>query len=171
VPLIQTCVVEDPRYGVVFVHTDGERGAVEVTGDRLPAVVVRHSDVAEVSPYAPIGTRRAEHLTLSVAGTPGTLAPARGRFTRASHRVEATVRGARYRLRPSDAVSSRLTRDGRTLGELMLEPETIELMAAWSPDGDVQPQDVAVGYALATAFGTGAEHALVLLLNCLPGFG
>ena len=51
----------------------------------------------------------------------------------------------------------------------MLEPETVELMAVWSPGADVRPQDAALGYALATAFGTGAESTLMMLVNGMTG--
>jgi hypothetical protein len=47
--LIQTCTVEDPLHGVVIVHTDIERGWIEVAGDDFPAVHLRRSDTAEVS--------------------------------------------------------------------------------------------------------------------------
>lgn len=69
-PFIQTCAVEDPLHGVVIVHTDIERGRIEVAGDGFPAVHLRRDGAAEVSPYVPIGTREAAHLTLTVDGTP-----------------------------------------------------------------------------------------------------
>jgi hypothetical protein len=167
VPLIQTCVVEDPLHGVVIVHTDIEKGWVEVAGDGFPPVHLRRSATAEISPYVPIGTRDPAQLTLTVAGAPAELAPGRGRFTRGSYRVDARVGGVHYRFRPSDEDGSSLTRDGEGLGVLMLEPETIELMAAWTPGADVRPQDAALGYALATAFGTGAESTLTMLVHAL----
>jgi hypothetical protein len=167
--LIQSCAVEDPLHGVVIVHTDIERGRVEVAGDGFPAVHLHRSATAEVSDYVPIGTRDAEHLALTVDGTPATLLPGRGRFTRGSFRVDVRVDGARYHFRPSDEHGSRLSRDGHPLGELMLEPETVELMAVWAPGADVRPQDAAVGYALATAFGTGAESTLTMLIHALTG--
>jgi hypothetical protein len=169
--LIQTCTVEDPLHGVVIVHTDIERGWIEVAGDGFPAVHLRRSDTAEVSRYVPIGTRDAAHLTLTVDGTPAALSPGRGRFTRGSFRVDAHVDGVHYVFRPSDEDGSRLSRDGQPLGELLLESETVELMAAWAPGADVRPQDAAIGYALATAFGTGAESTLTMLIESLWGDG
>jgi hypothetical protein len=77
------------------------------------------------------------------------------------------VDGVDYRFHPSDEDGSRLSRDGQRLGELMLEPETVELMAVWAPGAAVQPRDAAVGYALATAFGTGAESTLTMLIYAL----
>lgn len=168
-PLIQTCTVEDPLHGVVIVHTDIEMGWIEVAGDGFPAVHLRRSERAEVSDYVPIGTRDPAHLTLTVDGTPATLSPGRGRFTRGSFRVDAQVGELHYRFHPSDEDGSRLSRDGQPLGELMLEPETVELMAVWAPGADVRPQDAAVGYALATAFGTGAESTLMMLVHTLTG--
>jgi hypothetical protein len=167
--LIQTCTVEDPLHGVVIVHTDIERGWVEVAGDGFPAVHLRRSETAELSAYVPIGTRDPAHLTLTVDGAPATLALGRGRFTRGSFRVDAHVEGDHYRFHPSDEHGSRLSRDGQGLGELMLEPETVELMAVWRPGSDVRPRDAAVGYALATAFGTGAESTLTMLIHTLTG--
>jgi hypothetical protein len=169
VPLIQTCTVEDPLHGVVIVHTDIERGWIEVAGDGFPAVHLRRAESAEVSPYVPIGTRDATQLTLTVDGTPAALSPGRGRFTRGSFRVDARVGEVDYGFHPSDEDGSRLLRDGQRLGELMLEPETVELMAVWTPGADVRPQDAAVGYALATAFGTGAESTLTMLVHALTG--
>lgn len=167
--MIQTCTVEDALHGVVIVHTDIERGWIEVAGDGFPSVHLRRSETAEVSTYVPIGTRDPAHLTLTVDGTPAVLSPGRGRFTRGSFRVDAHVGELRYRFHPSDEDGSRLSRDGQRLGELMLEPETVELMAVWSPGADVRPQDAALGYALATAFGTGAESTLMMLVNGMTG--
>jgi hypothetical protein len=168
-PLIHTCTVADPRFGIVVIHTDVDKGTIEITGDTLPTVHLRRIGDPPISPYVPIGTRRAEHLTLSVDGSPGTISPGRGGFTRGSFRVDAMVDDVRYRLTPSDTDGSALLRDGKRLGELMLEPETIELMAIWADDAHVQPRDAAVGYALATAFGTGAKHTLVMLLEAAWG--
>ncbi len=168
-PLIQTCTVEDALHGVVIVHTDIERGWIEVAGDDFPSVHLRRSETAEVSTYVPIGTRDPAHLTLTVDGTPAVLSPGRGRFTRGSFRVDAHVGELRYRLHPSDEDGSIFSRDGQWLGVLMLEPETVELMAVWSPGADVRPQDAALGYALATAFGTGAESTLMMLVNGMTG--
>jgi hypothetical protein len=169
VPLIQSCVVDDPLHGVVIVNTDIEKGWVEVAGNGFPAVHLRRSETAEVSTYVPIGTRDAAHLTLTVDGTAATLALGRGRYTRGSFRVDAHLDGVHYRFHPSDEDGSRLSRDGQRLGELMLEPETVELMAVWSPGADVRPWDAAIGYALATGFGTGAESTLSMLVNTLTG--
>jgi len=101
VALIQTCVVEDPLHGVVIVHTDIERGGIEVAGDGFPAVHLRRDDDAEVTPYVPIGTRDTRYLTLTVDGVPAELAAGRDRFTRSSFRVDATVDGTHYRLHPA----------------------------------------------------------------------
>jgi hypothetical protein len=97
------------------------------------------------------------------------LSPGRGRFTRGSYQVDAQVGGTHYTFRPSDEDGSRLSRDGQRLGELLLEPETVELMAVWAPGADVRPQDAALGYALATAFGTGAESTLMMLIHTVTG--
>jgi hypothetical protein len=167
VPLIQSCVVEDSLHGAVIVNTDIEKGWVEVAGDSFPAVHLRRSEAAEVSQYVPIGTRDAAQLTLTVDGTPAALSPGRGRFTRGSFRVDARLDEVHYRFEPADDDGSRLLRDGQRLGELMLEPETVELLAVWSPGADVRPRDAAIGYALATAFGTGAESTLGMLVNTL----
>ncbi|HYH31678.1 MAG TPA: hypothetical protein VD903_14965 [Pseudonocardia sp.] len=148
-------------------HTDIERGAVEVAGDGFPPVHLHRSDTAEVSRYVPIGTRDPAHVTLTVDGRRATLAAGRGRFTRSSFRVDVTVGDVRYGFRPCDEDGSRLTRDGHRLGELLLEPETVELMAVWAPGADVRPQDAAIGYALAPAFGTGAESTLMLLVHAV----
>jgi hypothetical protein len=169
VPLIQTCTVEDPLHGVVIVHTDIDKGWIEVAGDGFPAVHLRRGETADVSSYVPIGTRDPAQLALTVDGTPATLSLGRGRFTRGSFRVDAHVDGVHHRFHPSDEDGSHLSRDGQRLGELMLEPETVELMAVWAPGADVRPRDAALGYALATAFGTGAESTLMMLIHTLTG--
>jgi hypothetical protein len=169
VPLIETCVVEDPLHGMVIVHTDVERGGIEVAGDGFPAVHLRRSPAAAVTRYVPIGTRDPAHLELTVDGTPAELVPGRGRFTRGSFRVDLAVGGVGYRFHPSDEHGSHLSRAGAPLGDIVLEPETIELMAVWTPGADVRPQDAALGYALATAFGTGAEGTFTMLLQALTG--
>lgn len=160
----------DVRFGLVIVNTDGDKGTIEIAGDSVPPVHVRRMPDGPVSPYVPIGTRRAEHLTLSVDGSPATISPGRGRFTRGSFRVDARADDVGYRLTPSDDDGSALLRDGRRLGQLMLEPKTAELLAVWADDAEVQPRDAAVGYALATAFGTGAEHTFVMLVEVVSGF-
>ncbi|WP_232664730.1 hypothetical protein [Pseudonocardia sp. TRM90224] len=163
-PLIQSCAVQDDLFGLVIVHTDNENGSVEIAGDGLPSVVVSRSEAASVTQLVPIGTRRAEFLTITVDGRPGTVTPGRGSFTRRSHRVDSVIGGTRYRMKPKDEHTSTVLRDGKPYGLILLEPESIELTATWEPHSP-QPQDVAVAYALATAFGTGAEHTLILLLE------
>src|SRR3712207_6877934 len=51
VPLIQTCTVEDPLHGVVIVHTDIDRGWIEVAGDGFPARSEEHTSELQSRQY------------------------------------------------------------------------------------------------------------------------
>jgi hypothetical protein len=63
VPLIQTCVVDDPLHGTVIVHTDIEKGWVEVAGDGFPAVHLRRSEAAEGGCTPPTRTAAGSPVT------------------------------------------------------------------------------------------------------------
>ncbi|MFE1271641.1 hypothetical protein [Streptomyces sp. NPDC058758] len=132
---------------------DGPAGTLRVTGAGLPAVELVRAPGTPADAHTPIGTRRAALLTLTVDGAPAVIRPARGRLLRRSYRVDVRVGGHRYRLVPCSYGESRLSRDGRRIGTLESSGDG-RVSDAW--DAGPTPLDLAVGTALAAAFGTGA---------------
>ncbi|OKK02639.1 hypothetical protein AMK26_23850 [Streptomyces sp. CB03234] len=131
-------------------------GTLDVRGPGLPYVRLVRAPGTEPGPHIPIGTRDPALLTLTVDGRPARVSPAKGRLSRRSYRVDARVGDARYRLVPCGDEESRLLRDGRRLGELESSGDG-RVTADWDEDARPTAQDVAVGTALAAAFGTGAQ--------------
>ncbi|MER7111581.1 hypothetical protein [Streptomyces sp. NPDC000229] len=131
-------------------------GTLDVTGPGLPHVRLVRATGTEPDPHIPIGTRDPALLTLTVDGRPAGIAPAKGRLSRRSYRVDARVGTARYRLVPCGYGESRLLRNGRRLGELQSTGDG-HVTTDWDENAKVAAQDVAVGTALAAAFGTGAQ--------------
>lgn len=167
----------DVLFGCVLVEVGS--GRVEVTGDELPPVVLVRAPGATVRADIPIGTRDAAALALTVDDEPVELRPSRGGLTRRSYRV-AVRRGTDDLLfTPSSPTTARLVRGSRYRGDN--EVGTFEradgslLTAQWSEDISALgvrvaglaplPWEAAVGYALAAAFGTGAQFLLGALLE------
>ncbi|MHC0432419.1 hypothetical protein ACX6XY_19885 [Streptomyces sp. O3] len=162
--------LHDDRFGDIRVQLDVREGLLVVEGERIPRVTLRRDPDAEVDEQVAIGTREGGRLSLSVDGVAAVLKPAKGRISRRSYRVDVEYGGARYRLMPDSVPSSRLTRDGTYLGDLLSDGDG-RVIAEWreahadSSDGagagagadDVRPVDAALGYALAAAFGTGGQ--------------
>ncbi|GGS14751.1 MULTISPECIES: hypothetical protein [Actinokineospora] len=138
--------ITDETHGTVVVTTTETRvlAAVATTA----AEITRSGD--ETRPDVPIGTRDADCLTLVVNGSPARLAPGNGRYSRRSYRVDAWVGDVHYLLKP-EADGSTLLADGVERGFF---PEQ-NLPAVWLPGSS--PQDAAIGYALAAAFGVQAR--------------
>ncbi|MEV3989975.1 hypothetical protein AB0J57_13830 [Streptomyces sp. NPDC049837] len=150
---------------------DTGAGTLDVTGPGLPHVRLVREPGTERHPHIPIGTRDPALLTLTVDGRPARISPAKGRLSRRSYRVDARVGDTRYRLVPCSYGESRLLRDGRRLGELESSGDG-RVTADWREDAKVLAQDVALGTALAAAFGTGAqpmwETALDVVTELIP---
>ncbi|MFC7902088.1 hypothetical protein ACFUV1_18295 [Streptomyces griseoincarnatus] len=155
--------VTDPLFGEMEIRLDHAGGTLRVSGGGLPTVEIRRSPDTEVATHVPIGTRDPRRLTLLVDGVEETLRPAKGFLSRRSYRVEAVsaTRERRYVLVPDSTDTSRLLRDKRRLGvftstgdgNVSVEWENGEGRSTTAPE----PYDAAVGYALAAAYGTGAE--------------
>ncbi|OLF07057.1 hypothetical protein [Actinophytocola xanthii] len=157
--------VDDAYYGELAIRTDAARGVVEVSGERVPAVVIQRAADAELTAFVPIGTRKAEHLTMSVGGVEAELRPGRGKLTRGSYRVDVTLTGTHYRFMPDDDHDTQLTRDGATIASFSMAGDgTFTVYWQAEPD-DAQPADAAIGYALSVAFRTGALGIFSVLLN------
>ncbi|MET9100751.1 hypothetical protein [Streptomyces antibioticus] len=161
----------DRLFGAVHIALDHEDGALAVSGDGVPRTEIRRIAGTPLESHVPIGTRDQRRLTLSVDGADEALRPAKGFLTRRSYRVEveSTAQGHGYLLVPDSLGTSRLLRDGRLLGVFTSTGDGT-VSAAWEGSNSaerVEPHDAAVGYALAAAFGTGAEPMWKLTLNVL----
>jgi hypothetical protein len=92
--------------------------------------------------------------------------PAKGRLTRGSYRVDVRHAGRMWRLVPDSIPGSRFLRDGRRLGDFDSEGNG-RVCAEWREDAEPDATDVAVGYALAAAFGTGAQPMWMLVADAV----
>ncbi|MFJ3516974.1 hypothetical protein [Streptomyces sp. NPDC090131] len=155
--------IEDTHFGAVTVRQDGQ-DRIAVDGEAIPRVTLERDPAAETDPHIAIGTRDPAHLTMRVDGVEVGLLPAKGRFSRHSYRVDVEYDGAAYRFVPDSIPSSRLTRDGRHLGDFSSDgDETV--LAEWREDGEIRPADAAIGYTLASAFGTGAQPMWMMIVD------
>ncbi|MFG2989547.1 hypothetical protein ACGFZK_09720 [Streptomyces sp. NPDC048257] len=160
---IDRAPIEDTRFGAITVRQTGQ-DRLEVDGDAIPRVTLERDPAAEADPQIAIGTRDPAHLTMRIEGVEVGLLPAKGRLSRHSYRVDVEYGGAEYRLVPDSVPSSRLTRDGLHLGDFSSDgDETV--IADWREDCELRPADAAIGYALASAFGTGAQPMWMMIVD------
>ncbi|MFI7351533.1 hypothetical protein ACIBSR_35395 [Streptomyces sp. NPDC049936] len=167
-------VTEDARFGALTVRLDTGLGEVTVEGDALPRVELRRAQGTETDEHTPVGTRDGRRLTLTVDGEEAVVSPAKGRLTRRSFAVDVRYAGRTWRLVPDSALGSRLTRDEEHLGDFSGDGEGRgHVRAEWREDAACEALDASLGYALATAFGTGAESMWSLAVDAagelLPG--
>jgi hypothetical protein len=164
-PLTGSRTVDDAHYGELKIRTDAERGVVEVSGEQVPTVVIERSQDAELTEFVPIGTRKADHLTMSVDGVEAELRPGPGKLTRGSYRVDVTLAETHYRFTPDDDDDTQLRRDGARIASFTMDGEG-KFTVHWQTErDDSQPADAAIGYALSVAFRTGALGIFSVLLN------
>lgn len=155
--------IEDTRFGAITVRQDGQ-DLIEVQGEAIPRVILERDPATEADPQIAIGTRDPAHLTLRINGATIGLRPGKGRLSRNSYRVDVTYEGADYCLVPDSVPSSRLTRDGVHLGDFSSDgDETV--IAEWREDLEIRPADAAIGYTLASAFGTGAQPMWMMVVD------
>ncbi|MGW5116435.1 hypothetical protein ACWEQ8_13535 [Streptomyces noursei] len=147
---------QDLLFDDIRVVLDGADGTLTVSGEKIPTVALVRAADTDVDDHIPIGTRSARQLSLTVDGRSARITPAPGRLLRRSYRVDVECAGVRYRLTPNSIDGSKLLKDGRAVAELSSSGDG-HVLAEWPEDSDVLPQDAAVGYALAAAFGTGAQ--------------
>ncbi|MEY9993029.1 hypothetical protein ABIE67_005061 [Streptomyces sp. V4I8] len=159
-------LVEDSLFGPLAVRLDSERGEVTVEGEAVPRIVLGRAAGTKADEHTPVGTRNAGLLTLTVGGEAAALAPGKGRLTRRSFRVDVRHGGHVWRLVPDSVSGSLLVRDRRRLGDLTSEGDG-RVLAEWREDGKPDATDAALGYALATAFGTGAQSMWMLLTDAI----
>ncbi|BCY06783.1 hypothetical protein [Actinoplanes sp. L3-i22] len=155
----------DARAFIVDVRRSDGVVAVEVRAGagRHTAVVERVHD-PKLQPHVPIGTRDRLHLRMMVDDLPVTLRPGAGRWSRFSYRVVAEHEGHQYVYRPRTPESSRLLRDGFPVGDFTIA-DTGEVRVDWAAEHAPGPVDAAIGFALAGAFGAGAEFFLAAFLD------
>lgn len=157
--------VEDDHHGEILVELAGENGEMlVVSGERIPRVVLTRAPGAEVDDHIAIGTRDPRHLTLTVDGPKATITPGKGKLRRRSYRVDVRCAGTSYRLVPDSIPSSRLTRDGKHIGDFSSDGDR-RVLAEWRSGATVEPADAAIGYALAAAFGTGGQPMWMMMVE------
>ncbi|MFI1987888.1 hypothetical protein [Actinoplanes sp. NPDC020271] len=153
----------DARAYLVDVERTDGRVAVEVRAEgRRHTATVERLHQPELQAHIPIGTRDRQHLWMTVDDLPAILRPGAGRWSRFSYRVVVEHDGRQYVYRPRTAESSRLQRDGFAVGDFTIA-ESGKVKATLVESAG--PLDAAIGYALAAAFGAGAEFFLVALLE------
>ncbi|MFD3543056.1 hypothetical protein ACFWUQ_26665 [Streptomyces sp. NPDC058662] len=157
--------VLDTLFGAITVRRQGQ-DRIDVQGGAIPPATLRRRTGPPADPAIAIGTRDPALLTLLVDGRPTDLRPAKGRLSRRSYRVEATCDGARYRLVPDSLTTSRLTRGGVHLGDFSCDGDE-RPGAVWKDGPDIRPADAAIGYVLASAFGTGAQPLWMMLTDAV----
>ncbi|CAM4102766.1 hypothetical protein KIPE111705_40410 [Kibdelosporangium persicum] len=160
-----TRTVDDAYYDELTIRTNAEQGVVEVSGKQVPTVVLRRSPDAELNKFVPIGSRNADHLTMSVDGVEAELRPGPGKLTRRSHRVELTLAGTRYEFTPDDDDATQLRRNGATIASFHMDDDGKFTVHWLAERDDSQPADAAIGYALSVGFRTGAKGVFTVLLN------
>ncbi|MFJ4966816.1 hypothetical protein EES43_13185 [Streptomyces sp. ADI96-02] len=158
---------EDDHYGEIAVELLGDqRETLVVSGERIPTITLVRAPGAEVDDHIVIGTRDPQHLTLTVDGDAATITPAKGKLRRQSYRVDVTYAGTSYRLVPDSIPTSRLTRDGKHLGDFSSDGDR-RVIAEWQEGVSVEPLDAAIGYALSAAFGTGGQPMWMMAVDAV----
>ncbi|MFD7612586.1 hypothetical protein [Streptomyces sp. NPDC059828] len=156
----------DDLFGQVHVSLDIREGVVTVAGEGIPSVVIRRADGTAADEHVPVGTRDGSLLSLEIDGCATPIRPAKGRLTRNSFRVDVDWADATYRLVPDSIPGSRLLRDDQHIGDLSSDGDGV-VLAQWCEGARTRPVEAAVGYALAVAFGTGAQPMWMLALDAV----
>ncbi|MFE0810022.1 hypothetical protein ACFW4M_07150 [Streptomyces sp. NPDC058794] len=164
-PVLET-VAEDDRFGTITVRLDTGRGEVTVEGDAVPRVELYREEGTETDDHTPVGTRDGDRLTLTVGGEPAVISPAKGRLTRRSFAVDVRHAGRTWRLVPDSIPGSRLLRGQDHLGDFSSDGDG-RVLAEWREDAEPEALDAALGYALAAAFGTGAQPMWMLAMEAV----
>lgn len=145
----------DSPHGPVTVELLYGGAAVRVGGPGIPAV-----EILAATTRAPRMTIDGTAALLEVrTRRPGRHGVRDTLRTRGNSWVQASVPAATYRLQPLDSRHARLLRDGRPVADATGGPRpSPDARLHWGPG--VGQADVAVGHALAGAFGAGAHGLL-----------
>jgi hypothetical protein len=157
--------VTELRDPPVELEVDEGRVAVTATHDGRvgTAVIERHGSPVRAK-HIPIGTRDAGSLTMLVQGEQAVLRPGPGRYMRGSYKVRVRHGAVAYRYRPKSPETHRLLRDGVRLGDFEVRKDG-SIDVTWHEGATPTATDAAVGYALAAAFGTGAQFFIMMMLD------
>jgi hypothetical protein len=169
----------DVIFGAVTVAVDVAAGRVSVQGERIPTTIVERTAEVPLQAYVPIGTRNPDALRLTVGGAREWLRPSRGRISRRSYRVRARVGSADLLFTPRSPTESRLVRGTSyrgdnglggfarlTGGAVVVEwSREVSALGVTAPAAEPSPEEAAVGYAVAAAFGTGARIFLAAVFE------
>ena len=155
--LVRVRWADDVRFGELTVSAGAYPRRIVVAGPNLPTVeVARHGPGDDIEPADPIGTRRANQLTLVVNSRRGVLLPSRNGSGRAAYDVEALAWSRRYRLRQTGPEHAEVTRNDLRVARLLRgypQPDR-RYAVGWDPAADAV--DRALVHALASAFRIGA---------------
>lgn len=163
-----TVTARDDHFGELTVRLEDRTGELAVEGKQIPGVAIRRAEGTQLESHVPIGTRDGSRLTMTVGGDAAQLVPAKGFLTRRSYRVETVCTGSAYHLVPVSIGESRLSRDGVKLGDFTATGDG-DVSVDWYAGAKPTPLDAAIGYALAAAFGTGAQPMWELALEMAFG--
>jgi hypothetical protein len=170
-PIDLNRIAHDTLYGPISVVTNAVDGWVEITGDTIPPVTIEREPGAEPDRTVRLGSRDQDHITLLLDGTPLPLHPGRTGWSRRSHRVRVEHAGTILQLRPVSDASSRLLCGRRVFGPLRTrrrlgkfsEKDPKSFTSHWYRwSRRPTPEEAALGYALAAAFGSGADTLIGL---------
>ena len=162
---VRESVAEDERFGAVTVRLDTGRGEVVVEGGALPRVELRREGPEEDG-HIPVGTRDGDRLALTVDGEGAVVDPSKGRLTRRSFAVDVRYTGQAWRLVPDSVAGSRLLRGREHVGDFVSQGDG-RVLAEWREGAEPDALDAALGYALAAAFGTGAQPMWMLAVDAI----
>jgi len=162
--------VPDAVFGPVTITDHAADGLVVVPGPGLPGV-----DLRRIGPVTerlvPIGSRRPGHVELRVDGHRHVLRPASGRLSRRSYHVHVELDGAPLLLAADRSHHRSVDPRPQPPRPRARHPRTRGRPPAARPvvpgrDTGSDRAEAAVGYAVATAFGTGAR---IMIAEVLAG--
>ncbi|MFE0748152.1 hypothetical protein [Gordonia sp. NPDC058843] len=184
---MSTQFVSDTEFGDIVIERNRTAGTVTLQGVLVPDAVLTRTGSTTRSDV-PIGTREAIDLRLTLGGSPVTLLPSRGRWSRRSYRILVKSADSAWLFTAATPYEHRLVRGEKYKGsnEIGLFKATGEDVAAeWSEQVRVAgrvvveapaptAEDCSLGYLLAASFGTGARLLVPAVLEgiaegLLPG--
>lgn len=165
-PLNAARDIEDAFYGQFTVTTDN--GQVALHGPSIPTTTIARDAEANVSESIPIGTRDPAALRMTIAGASVSLAPRKVRtFSRRSQLVTVRHAGLDYRFVANSSATAQLRRGDLKVADLSLGDDG-DVFAHWLiTKQESKPEDAAIGYTLAIAFGTGSLSLLGFLVEAV----